>query len=125
MEYIAFDAHKRYTLASPAADRRRLRKRPSPAAGPVPGRFCRVGGHPTGRIWRRPAVARRPDRDPGGFEVRARRLATDPGRQFDATERPAEPPQSENLVPLIVSQDVGHPGGGPQIPRRVNVLGRR
>jgi hypothetical protein len=83
--------------------------------GHLTGRFCRVGGHLTGRFWR-PALAGVADRDPGGLEVRAGRLATDTGRVFDAAERPSEPPQGEDLVLLLVSQEVGHPGGGSQIP---------
>jgi hypothetical protein len=110
----------------PGRQPRGTRQSPAKVGGHLTGRFCRVGGHRTGRLWwRRPALPGRADRDPGGLEVGARRLATDAGRPFDAAERPAEPAQSENLLPLIVSQDVGHPGGEPHRSRRVNVLGRR
>ena len=53
----------------------------------------------------------RPDRDPRGLEVGTRRLTTDAGQLFDPAERPAQPPQSENLLFPVVSQDVGHADG--------------
>ena len=99
---------------------RRARRGPAASSagvgGHLTGRVCRVGGHPTGRFWRWPPAARRADRDPGGLEIGARRLAPDARRLFDAAQRPAQPPQSENLLLLVVPQDVGHPGGGPQVP---------
>jgi hypothetical protein len=91
------------------------RERPG-VGGHLTGRIRRVGGHPTGRFWRRPAPAGRADRDPSGLEIGARRLPPDAGRLFDTTERPAQLPQSENLLLLVVPQDVGHPGGEPQAP---------
>src|SRR6266540_1811551 len=60
---------------------------------------------------------------PAAFEVRAGGLAPDAGRVFDAAERPSEPPQGEDLLLLVVSQDVGHPGGGSQVPPPRHVLG--
>src|SRR2546428_13233885 len=75
-------------------------------------------------ICRRVAAAGLAVRAPVGLAIGARGLATGPERLFDAAERPAQPSQSEDLLLLLVSQDVGHPGGEPQVPRRVNVLGR-
>src|SRR5262249_16914912 len=48
---------------------------------------------------------------PRALKVGARRLAANAGRLFDAAERPAEPPQRQNLLSLVVSQDVGHADG--------------
>src|SRR3989441_1339207 len=105
------------------AGRRRPRRQPAEGRRPhakvgghLTGRFCWVGGHLTGRFWRRPPAAGPADRDPSGLEIGARRLATDPDRLFDAAERPSQPPQSEDLLLLVVSQDVRHPGGDPQSP---------
>ena len=113
-----------------AAGRRRplrgvheTRRKRDGVGGHLTGRICRVGGHPTGRVCRRPAPAGLADRDPGGLEVRAGGLAPDAGRVFDAAERPSEPPQGEDLLLLVVSQDVGHPGGGSQVPPPRHVLG--
>jgi hypothetical protein len=52
----------------------------------------------------------RPDDDPRGLEVGTGRLAAHARRLFDAA-RPSEPPQCENLLSLVVSQDVGHADG--------------
>ena len=92
--------------------------------GHLIGRFCRrVGGHPVGRFWDGPPApaAGRPDGDPGGFQVRARRLPADAGRLLDPTERPPQPPQHQHLVSLRVAQDVGHPGDEPEARRPLNV----
>src|SRR6266545_1443265 len=70
-----------------------------------------VGGHLTGRLWQGSAAPGRADCDPGGLEIGARRLATDAGRLFDTPERPAQPPQGQNLLLSVVSQDVGHADG--------------
>src|SRR3989441_8164120 len=83
------------------------------------GSSARLGGRARGSVdtslagfgWRPPAAGRA-DRDSGGLEIAARRLATNAGRLFDAAERPAQPPQSENLLPLVIPQDVGHSGRG-------------
>src|SRR5262249_42799548 len=69
------------------------------------------GGHLTGRFWRRPAMTSRADADPGGLEIGARRLAAHAGGLFNAAERPAEPPQRQNLLSLVVSQDICHADG--------------
>src|SRR5262249_26734804 len=79
--------------------------------GHLTGRFCQVGGHLTGRFWRRPAMSSRADHDPRGLEIGARRLAAHAGGLFDTAERPAQPPQSPNLLSRVVSQDVGHADG--------------
>jgi hypothetical protein len=78
---------------------RRTRRQGSGVGGHLSGRICQVGGHLTGPFWRRPADRRSPSR------------RADAGRLLDAAERPAEPPQSENLLPFVVSQDVGHADG--------------
>src|SRR5437867_7975662 len=67
----------------------------------------------------------RADRDSGGLEIAARRLATNAGRLFDAAERPAQPPQSENLLPLVIPQDIGHSGGEPCADSRSGAADRK
>jgi hypothetical protein len=47
-------------------------------------------------------VTSRADDDPRGFEIGARRLAAHADGLFDAAERPAEPPQSQNLLSLVL-----------------------
>ena len=100
----------------PRGQVREARREPLEVGGPLTGRICRVGGHRTGRFWRWPGPARPADRDPSRLEIGARRLATDSRRLFNAAERPAQPPQSENLLLSVVPQDVGHSGGRPQGP---------
>ncbi len=69
----------------------------------------RVGGHRTGRFWRpQSSVPWPPDGNRGGLEVRADGLAPHAGRRLNASERPAEPPKCQNLLPFVVTQDVGH-----------------
>jgi hypothetical protein len=75
--------------------------------GHLTGRICGVGGHLTGRFWWRPAPARLTDRDPSGLEIGARRFPADPGRLFDTTKRPSQPPQCQNLLLPVVPQEVG------------------
>jgi hypothetical protein len=53
----------------------------------------------------------RADRDPRGLDIGARPLTMDAGRLFDPAERPAQAPPGENLLPSVVSQDVGHADG--------------
>ena len=68
-----------------AARRRPLQRARDPRRE-LPG----VGGHPTGRIWRRQsAVPGISDGDPGRLEVDAGRLAPHPGGLLDAAKRPA------------------------------------
>jgi hypothetical protein len=70
------------------------------------------GGHlrRDGRFWRprlrltTPA----PDGHAGGSQIAADRLATDAGGFFDAPERPAQAPERQNLLLLLVIQDVAH-----------------
>jgi hypothetical protein len=71
-----------------------------------------------------PPAARLADRDAGGPEIGAGRLASHAGRLFDATERPPQPSQGENrLLPVIPQLAI--PAGNHTAPRRVNILGRR
>ena len=122
------DRHGVATAAESQLDELAVRRAGTRGRGPVARRRPRrelrkawrarpgVGGHLTGRFWWRPPAAGRADRDSGGLEIAARRLATNAGRLFDAAERPAQPPQSENLLPLVIPQDVGHSGGEPCAP---------
>ncbi len=70
----------------------------------------RVGGHQHrgGRIWRRPlghASTLPAHRNPGGRQVPTDRLAADTGRLLDLSARPAESPQSLDLVLCGLGQD--------------------
>jgi len=49
-------------------------------------------------------------RDPRGPQVCARRLAPNARPFLDVTQRPAQAAENQNLVPLVVAQDVAHPG---------------
>lgn len=51
------------------------------------------------------------------------RLARDVGRRFDAPQRPAQSPQRQYLLFLVVAQDVAHPNGAPCPSRRRQRLG--
>jgi hypothetical protein len=88
------------------------RRRCAPWLWPLPG----VGGHPLrgGRFWRplSGSPSRAPHRDPGRAQIRARRFSTDTSLFLDAPQRPAQPPQRQYLMLLLVAQNVGHPGGG-------------
>jgi hypothetical protein len=58
-----------------------------------------------------------PRRRPAGTYPRS---PSAPSRYLDLPERPSQSPKSQNLLLLLVAQNVGHPGGGPQgpLPRR-------
>ena len=86
-------------------------------------RSARVGGHLVGRFCRRPAAptARRPDGDAGGLQVGAGGFPADAGFLLDAPQRPAQPPQRDDLLSLLFAQDIAHVDGGyPSV--AVNVL---
>ena len=78
------------------------------------GRFWerRVGGHPRrgGRFWRPVARPAAPPahRDRGGLQIAAGRLPADARRRFDASQRPAESPQRQDLLSCVFAQDVAH-----------------
>ena len=76
-----------------------------------------VGGHLRrgGRFWRpdRGPPPTPADRDARGLEVAARGLPPDAGRRFDASQRPPESPQREDLLSLLLAQDVAHPAEQP------------
>ena len=87
------------------------------------GRGCRrwVGGHRrrNGRSCRtsgRPAAA--PDHHARGLQIAADRLAPDPGRSLDASQRPAEAPQRQDLLSFLFGQDVAHAGQEHAVPDR-------
>ena len=46
---------------------------------------------------------RRPDRDPGRLQIRARRLAAYAGRVLDPPQRPSQPPQRQSLAVVFSS----------------------
>ena len=98
------------------------------AGGARGGSGPRVGGHLTGRFWRRASRRRRgaPHGDPGGLEIGAGRLAPDARRllRCAAASSPAAP--APGLAVFFSSlKMLAMPAEGPQSPRRVNVLGRR
>ena len=97
-------------------------------AGEIAG-FCqRVGGHLPGNgrfcrpFARAPAAAHRQPRRAqvagGGFAAHGRGLG-------DSADRPAQTPQRQNLLLLLVVQDVAHPGQGLHAPDPRQRLGRR
>jgi hypothetical protein len=67
-------------------------------------------------------TAGRPQGDPGSLQVGGRRFAPNTGVPLDAPQRPAQPPQSEDLLFLFFGQDVTHiaEGIGPRV--GINVL---
>jgi hypothetical protein len=67
-------------------------------------------------------TARRSKGDPGGLQTGSRRFAPNTGVPLDAPQRPAQPPQSEDLLFLFFGQDVTHiaEGIGPRV--GINVL---
>jgi len=72
------------------------------------------GGHLGARFCRGlpPRPARRPGLDSGRAQATGRRLTAHTGSQLDAPERPAQPPQGDDLLLLFFSQDIAHLDGG-------------
>jgi hypothetical protein len=74
--------------------------------------WCRVGGHLRcgGRFWgpNPRASASTADRNTGRFQIVASRFPPDPGGGFDAPKRPAQSPQRQDLLLLLIVQDVAH-----------------
>jgi hypothetical protein len=66
-----------------------------------------------------------PHRNARGPQVAARRLATDAGGLLDAPERPTKVAKCQDLLSFLSVQDVRHDGGGSQLPRRRQRLGRQ
>jgi len=85
---------------------------------------AKVGDHLIGRFCRRlpSPTAGRPKSDLGGFQIGGRRLTTNAGILLDSPQRPAQPPQSDDLLFLFFVQDVTHiaKGIGPRV--GINVL---
>jgi hypothetical protein len=67
------------------------------------GWFCRSAPTPgTGR----------PNRNTGGPQIAADRLPPDVYGLFNAPQRPAQPPQRDDLLSLFLAQDIAHVDGG-------------
>ncbi len=77
------------------------------------GRFCRTSGRPS------PAS----HHHAGGLQVAAGRLAPDPGRSLDASQRPAEASQRQDLLSFPFGQDVAHAGQEHAVPAPRQRLG--
>ena len=77
------------------------------------GRFCRTSG--------RPAAA--PHHHARGLQVAAGRLAPDPGRSLDASQRPPEASQRQDLLSFLFGQDVAHAGQERAVPAPRQRLG--
>ena len=92
----------------------------------MPGRFChpRVGDHLIGRFWwQLPSPASgRSQSDPGGLQVGSHRFATNAGIPLDSPQRPAQPPQGDDLLFLFFFQDVTHIAEGNRPRLGINVL---
>ena len=73
-----------------------------------------VGGHLIGRFYRcpPPPTSRSPNGDSGGFEVSPRRFPANTCLLLDAPQRPAQPPQRDDLLSLLFAQDIAHVDGG-------------
>ena len=73
-----------------------------------------VGGHLIGRFCRcpPPPTSRSPNGDSGGVEVSSRRLPPNACFLLDAPQRPAQPPQRDDLLSLLFAQDIAHVDGG-------------
>ena len=83
----------------------------------------RVGNHSVGRFCGRTSpLARRPEGDPCGFQIRGCRLPPYTGRSLDASQRPSQSPQRDDLLFVLFAQDVTHIVGGYRPRARVNVL---
>src|SRR6185369_5026424 len=83
---------------------------PSSASAPVD----RSGGHLIGRFCRCPPspAAGSSNGDSGGLEVSSRRLPPNACFLLDAPQRPAQPPQRDDLLSLLFAQDIAHVDGG-------------
>ncbi len=73
-----------------------------------PGNEPGLGGHLIGRFRRRlpSPPAWWPHGDSGGLQTSGR------GFPLDAPQRPAQPPQGDDLLPLLFAQDIAHFDGG-------------
>ena len=72
--------------------------------GHLVGRFCRRSPSPTARAVA-PAI-------PAAFRYAAGRFAANAGLLLDAPQRPAQPPQRDDLLFLFFAQDIAHVDGG-------------
>ena len=55
---------------------------------------------------------RSPDGNAGGFQVSPRRFPANACFLLDAPQRPAQPPQRDDLLSLFFAQDIAHVDGG-------------
>ena len=69
-----------------------------------------------------PPAAGRSQSDPGGLQVGGRRFATNAGIPLDSPQRPAHPPQGDDLLFLFFFQDVTHIAEGNRPRLGINVL---
>ena len=74
------------------------------------GSAAGVGGHLVGRFCRRAPspTSGCTDGDAGGFQVGSSGFAPDAGFLLDAPQRPAQPPQRDDLLSLFFVQDIAH-----------------
>ena len=68
--------------------------------GHLIGRFCRYAPSPT---------AGSPNGDSGGFQVSSRGFPANARFLLDAPQRPAQPPQRDDLLSFLFVQDIAHP----------------
>ena len=73
-----------------------------------------VGGHPIGRFCRCPSspTAGSSNGNSGCFEVGSRGFPANACFVLDAPQRPAQPPQRDDLLSLLFAQDIAHVDGG-------------
>src|ERR1700688_4547556 len=69
-----------------------------------------------------PPPAGRPHWDSSGSEISRYGFSADLRGALNASQRPSQPPQGNNLLFLFFVQDIAHIDGGYRPPVRVNVL---